>query len=550
MHFSSLSSVVSPKSFNSSLSPKTDSGIFNKTQKHVSAKSSINLEQGKFSKSFFEASQFKPDFYLEQIEKDIKSLDQSFNFMWDDELTLVFAAKCIKQATHKLKELKDQISSFSVKDKNGNKLFLMLKNLEKSLISREKIVKDSEDSIKLQQQKISEKFNQLEIENQKIKREKELIEENWVKINEENARVAEQMWKLDNKYSLIMETIGKFNDKNSKNEEKSIQKNLDKDEYKENGDERKSIIIEKEEIQKEKEKIKAEKSEVIKMKQELEIETDKYQKERKDFLKIRAQFEELSQRTLNIHNSLETQQLKLKETENLYAQLDEITELKKSLLDSQEQLSNEKQIFQQEYSNKLEEVINSHKSLKLKFEELLTKEKILENFSLYLDKERKEFGDQIKMAKDAEIVRESFEQLKMKWEDLQSEYSERSKMLEIREFLVGIQEKSLLCIENEDKMSLIEIYSNVKDRLQAILDEESQVLKIQRHAVKVKKENEITGELLQTIHEELIGQQNYLESEYGKLKQERSDLERIYLKLESQAKKVQEKEEEILDLVL
>jgi len=286
------------------------------------------------------------------------------------------------------------------------------------------------------------------------------------------------------------------------------------------------------------------------MKEELEIETEKYQKERKDFLKIRAQFEELSQRTLSIHNSLETQQLKLKETENLYTQLDEITQLKKSLIESQEQLSHEKQVFQQEYSKKLEEVINSHKSLKIKFEELLAKEKILENFSLYLDKERKEFGDIIKMAKDAEIVRISLEQLKMKWEDLQSEYSERSKMLEIREFLVGMQEKSLLCIENEDKMSLIEIYSNVKDRLQSILDEESQVLKIQRHAVKVKKENEITGELLQTIHEELIGQQNYLESEYGKLKQERIDLERIYLKLENQALKVKEKEEEILDLVL
>lgn len=549
MHSSSLSNTVSPKYFKSCKTPKTDSNIFHKSHKFISVNSSACLESSKHSKTLFEPSQFRPDFYLEQIEKDLKSLDKSFTFQWDDELTLVFVSKCIKQATDKLRELKEQVCSFSVKDRNENKLYLKLKTLEKCLSAREKIVKDSEDSIKVQKLKIEEKFQHIDKEDLRIKREKELIEENWVKINEENSRITEQMQKLDSKYELIMQTIGSYNEMSRKNPSQSSPKK-EQTEHTDLSEEKKKIIQEQEEINREKAKIKIDKSEILKMKEELESETEKYNNERKEFLKIRTQFKEISQKTLNMHKSLESQQSKLDEAESIQVQLEEISKLKKSLIESQEQLKNEKQAFQNEYSKKLEEVINAHKNLKKKFDELLAKEKILENFSLHLDKERKELDGLIRLGKDAEESKQLFEGLKMKWEDLQSEYSERVKMLEIREFLVGLQEKSLFCIENEDKLALVEIYSNVKERLQTILDEEAQVLKIHRHAVKVKKENEVTGELLQTIHDELIQQQNYLEAEYEKLKEERSNLERIYLKLENQAKNVQAKEEEILDLIL
>jgi hypothetical protein len=238
---------------------------------------------------------------------------------------------------------------------------------------------------------------------------------------------------------------------------------------------------------------------------------------------------------------------KPKNSEILAVQLTEINELKTSLITTQEKCLAEHHLLKQEYSKKLEDLLESHKTLKNKFEELDSKEKVLESFTKDLEKEKNSFQEVLKFAKNAEKDRENLETLKSTWEDLQSEFSERSKMLEIKENLIILQEKALFAVENGEKCELLEIYSDVKVRMQDILEEESQVLKIQRHAVKVKKENEITADLLKTIHEELIQHQSYLEDEHEKLKQERKQIEVIFFKLENQAKNLEVKEEIVLN---
>lgn len=538
MHNKSSSYLASPNS-KSLIKSSADSLLFSKSQINFSQNSTSLHEINSPNKSAISQS-LQIDFCLEQIEKDIKALDQSFGFQWDEELSLIFAVKCIKQATQKLKLLKE-----SILDQSQEKpalLFLKLKKLEINLSLREKMITESEQSQNEEKKRLENERKQIEDQKTRIKEEKKMIEDSWGRIQEENGKVAINMKKLDKKYEMIMETLNTINSKSLENLEQAS--NDEAIEAHNSPDNHKS---QNQDLKRLQEQLAYERTEVHQMKLDLQQERSQYEAERKEFIRMRKEFQEISEKSFNVQKELLQSPKASKTSEILEAQLIEITNLKKNLIHAQEQCFNEHQSLKQEYSKKLEDLLNSHKTLKCKFEELAAKEKALESFSSDLENEKLSFQSLISISKSSEKMRESYETLQSSWEDLQSEYCERSKMLEVKENLIKTQEKSLNCVLEANREDLMEIYSDIKVRLQEILEEESQVLKIQRHAVKVKKENEITAELLKTIHEELIQHQSYLEAEHEKLKDERKQVEIIFFKLENQAKNLEIKEGQVLD---
>ena len=200
MHNKSSSYLASPNS-KSLIKSSADSLLFSKSQINFSQNSTSLHEINSPNKSAISQS-LQIDFCLEQIEKDIKALDQSFGFQWDEELSLIFAVKCIKQATQKLKLLKE-----SILDQSQEKpalLFLKLKKLEINLSLREKMITESEQSQNEEKKRLEYERKQIEDQKTRIKEEKKMIEDSWGRIQEENGKVAINMKKLDKKYEMIM----------------------------------------------------------------------------------------------------------------------------------------------------------------------------------------------------------------------------------------------------------------------------------------------------------------------------------------------------------
>ena len=138
-----------------------------------------------------------------ELEQDVKKLDNEFSFSWDQELSLIRASKCIKQAVEKILQEKNIIKGQSDIQKSPESSISLFENSSKDLEDREKALKNERIRLDSYRKDLSD-------ERDRINQEKIHIEESFERITEEKNNLNLQMKKLDEKYSEIKQALLEF----------------------------------------------------------------------------------------------------------------------------------------------------------------------------------------------------------------------------------------------------------------------------------------------------------------------------------------------------
>lgn len=473
---------------------------------------------------------FQTEMLLESVEKDLKELDDSFAFQWDDELSMIYAAKCLKQAAQKILQEKIFFHSTIKTQENYESKFLQLKKLQTQLKTKEKNLQDSEKNLEQENIRLEQLSKKLFEENLKIKAEKTIIEESYVKINEENLKVGMQMKRLDEKYAEIIEALQNYDSKelarttiNSSNYEKegnqmfSTSLKLELEKKSRSLEEFEQELKERERHIKNTECSQRELAETLK---KTKKELKKLAKKQED--QLRNETLALSQKK----SSMEGKELELDfKVSELNKELINIENLKNDLRDCKEKVIYEQEIFKENYSVRISELIKAHEMLGERLKSIAEKEEKL-NLSLNdVQKRNQELEKKDRILQKIEKPKEKFEKLRMEWEDMQSDYYERSQALEVAEKSLKDKEIAFLLLQSNDNEGLAAFHKEINLKIDFLHKEEQEMLRIQYFSAQLKEENELTSSLLHKMHEDLIKQQEEFFEEQENLKKRKETLQ-------------------------
>ncbi|OMJ96002.1 hypothetical protein SteCoe_376 [Stentor coeruleus] len=473
---------------------------------------------------------FPTELLLESIEKDLKELDDSFAFQWDDELSMIYAAKCLKQATQKILQEKKDSHSLSKTQDNYDSKYLLLKKLETQLKIKEKNLHDSEKNLEQENVRLEQLSQKLFEENLKIKAEKTIIEESYAKINEENLKVGMQMKKLDEKYAEIIGALQNYDIK------ELAQTAINSSIYNKEGHQEFDISLK---LELEKKARRLEEFEQELKERENRIKNTEYsqgelaealQKTKKELKKLAKKQEDqirnealaLSQKKLSMEAKERELDFKVSE---LNRELINIENMKNDLRDCKDKIINEQQDFKENYSVKIGELIKAHEMLGEKLKSIAEKEEKLDSSLNDAQKKHHELEEKDKILQKIEKPKEKFEKLRMEWEDMQSDYYERSLALEITEKSLKDKETVFLLSHSNDNEGLAAFHKEINLKIDFLHKEEQEMLRIQKFSAQLKEDNEITSSLLHKMHEDLIKQQDEFFEEQENLKKRKETLQ-------------------------
>ena len=244
-----------------------------------------------------------------ELEKDVKKLDNEFEFSLDQELSLIRASKFIKQAVDKVIYERKRIAEFQSFTADPGNVQEHLKNRENTLKDREKILAEGESELKNERFRLDMYRKDLSDERTRINQEKQHIEASFESVLQEKNKLNVQMKKLDDKYIEIKEALSYFDEQ--KNSEKAKSSSLIES----------SIVNEKDLVEKYR---------------ELERQTRMFEQEKEAQLKNYIKIEEnLKERDRNLEQKKESLQVLANSLQTLKSELNQHHENVSSQMDSQ-----------------------------------------------------------------------------------------------------------------------------------------------------------------------------------------------------------------------
>ena len=231
---------------------------------------------------------------------------------------------------------------------------------------------------------------------------------------------------------------------------------------------------------------------------------------------------------------------------NLNQELAYVENIKQSLLVQQDHLTKEQFDFKQQYSKKIEELINSHELAQEKLKAIIEKELIINEAIEAVNLKEEEVDNSWKSLKNTENIKEDYEKLVMMWEDMQSGFYDRERNLESREVMLRLKEDKHIALLNGDNEALISISREIDVKIEALRREEVEMKNMQEYIVTEKQGIESTAELMQNIHNELQVQQEEISLNKEKLQKDKLMVFEIYKKLDEESKIIAERENEVL----
>ena len=467
----STNSYSSPKS--SSIGSRTiaKSTRFLSTEKSFTAESedsliSQHINEPYIIKKSSKEKKFNTDLLVKQVEEDMKTIDSSFEFGWDDELSFIYAAKCIKQATQRLIIEKESLKVYT--SGNYEMKMLELRRLEKSLYDREKRIQSAENSINFEKIRVDNFNRKLKLEDLKNKQEKSIIEEKYKQLNEENLKIIEQMKKNDEKYQEFMKNItthGEIstapNTKVFHEKEKQIEEREKLLDDKEKEINMKIILFEEKEnsFNREYENKSKDLQQIEQKLNEKEILlASQYEENIILHEKLKKLNQEYFSNSTHSTNTLESKIFEVKNEENLLIdqkieaeeamsqvekELSYIESIKQALFDQQDEIAKEQLEFKNQYSIKIEELIKSHEIVQNKLKNIGEKEILIKEIMESVNEKEQEVENSWNLLKNTENIKEDYEKLLMAWEDIQIKFLIREKTLEAREMILKLKEENI-----------------------------------------------------------------------------------------------------------
>lgn len=483
------------------------------------------------------------------LEKDVKRLDENFEFISDQELSLIRASKFIKQAVDKIvgeREKTMQVSDSSLEAREN-----LVKNRENAVKELEKALVSKETELANERFRLDCYRKDLAEEKARVHQEKEQIEEGFNAVIQEKHNLSVQMKKLDDKYLEIKQALSSFDEEKGKNNlmETGISHEKDLTErYKELERQTKEFELGKE----------------MQMKNYLKIEEnlkerDRNLEQKKESLQVLAVSLQTLKSELNKHHENVSLQMD-SQFDEIKAQEDEL-KLKKNELDTTllklnkelahvEALKNsleraKKGSAGEESENKKDFSKNYSEEIQLKMEMLLEKEAIIDEMTENLTAQEKDLEDRWKYLNSMENLKEELERVQMLYQDMESDYENREILLQMRAQNLEIREKKALAIEIGDLPSLQSLNLEISEKLEKLQEEDEKITKAQEFVITEKEELDKSALMLQKIFSELSTQRKKFLEDQLKLELEKDKFIEVVSKLEEESKVISENEEMI-----
>lgn len=478
---------------------------------------------------------------LQDLQHTIRTFDNSFQFTWDAELTLLFTTKYLKQAADKINEHKHNLSK--VPHHTGPGIH------ENSLRARELELEDRENKIKSQEHIFNTERigldlikQGLEEEKHQNNEEKKAIQANYHKLIEEKEKIQVQMKKLDEKYAEIKKLLSEID------HQRPTDLSLISD---------KDLAIRYQDLDRQKSDFEKEKQ--VQLNNFLKIEAglnerDQNLEEKKHHLQLLAESLnklklELTQHHAKVSDEMDSQFILLQEQEK------ELDSKKKEMEETIQKLSEELKLVEKlkialKSQAPAEMEILTDLDLQKKTEDLLQREIKLKKAEDELVLRGDRLNEKARFFESAENMKDELERVQMLYQDMESEYENREIASQTKARGLELREKLILNLENSDVSALQALSDEIKENLKKMDEDEQKLLRAQDFVMKEKEELGNSTKMLQGIFQELSIQRQKLMEDQLNLELEKEKFVDIVGRLELESKSISENEETLSQKIL
>jgi len=473
---------------------------------------------------------------LQDLQHSIQTFDDSFQFTWDAELTILFTTKYLRQAADKINEHKHTLN------KTLQPLPLGPSAHDNTLKAKELELQDRENRIRSQEHLFSTERIGLDLVKQGLEEEKhqnaeekKAIQANYQKLIEEKEKIQVQMQKLDEKYAEIKKLLSEID------HQRPTDLSLISD---------KDLAIRYQDLERQKSDFEKEKQ--LQLSNFLKIEAglserDHNLEEKKHHLQLLAESLhklklELTQHHAKVSDEMDSQFVLLQEQEK------ELESKKKEMEATIDKLSEELKLVEKLKTALMSNVpaqmeILTDLDLQKKTEDLLEREIKVKKDEDELVEREKRLNEKARFFESAENMKDELERVQMLYQDMESEYENREIASQTKARGLELKEKLLLSMENSDTSALQALSDEIKENLKKMDEDEQKLLKAQDFVMKEKEELGNSTKMLQGIFQELTIQRQKLMEDQLSLELEKEKFVDIVGRLEQESNSISENEE-------